>query len=115
MNRKILFRGKDINEDWHIGLLSHIGNAWYITNEGTPQKTIEVIPYTIGEFTGVYDMYKNRIFEGDVLRKHQSGYICIVKFHDGEFIGVDSRGDYCHCQAKFFNEFEIIGNCYEVV
>ena len=31
--REILFRGKDIKENWHTGLLAHIGNAWYISNK----------------------------------------------------------------------------------
>lgn len=31
--REILFRGKDIRGDWHIGLLAHMGNGWYISNK----------------------------------------------------------------------------------
>lgn len=46
--REILFRGKDVKEHWSIGLLAHIGNAWYISNGAGIPTAYEVIPSTIG-------------------------------------------------------------------
>lgn len=75
--REILFRGKDIRGEWHIGLLAHIGNAWYISNKTGVATAFEVIPSTIGQFTGLTDK-GNKIFEGDIIKHHFE--IGVVKF-----------------------------------
>jgi len=41
--REILFGGKEIKGNWHIGLLAHIGNAWYISNKAGVSTAYEVI------------------------------------------------------------------------
>lgn len=62
--REILFRGKDIKGVWHIGLLTHIDEHWYISNSKGDSTVFEVIPETIGLYTGLIDKNDNRIFEG---------------------------------------------------
>lgn len=83
MTREILFRGKRIdNGEWVEGLLSkrrareiqggvvaYTGEwEWYINSHESPYiGTWRVDPATIGQFTGLTDLYGDKIFEGDIL------------------------------------------------
>lgn len=80
--REILFKGKTVKGEWAYGLLSHVGNGWYISDEYGNPLAYEVIPSTIGQYAGLTDKNGKKIFEGDILRyineDGESHYITVV-------------------------------------
>ena len=87
--REILFRGKRKNDgEWMYGFPVRIydygGLVWdmhpFNTNE---ECTMEVVPSTIGQFTGLTDNNGKKIFEGDIVRSFSAGkeHIGIVNWN----------------------------------
>lgn len=83
--REILFRGKTItSKEWIYGdLLQYAGGAqiWENTEQG--KFNAQIIPETVGQYTGLCDNSKNgtKIFEGDIVRTKKYGRIIELKDH----------------------------------
>lgn len=115
--REILFRGKRIdNGEWvegnygnHTSLDAFIIYKPYPTMGGgfAALGFYEVVPETVGQYTGLCDKRGKKMFEGDILAT-RTGRPHIVKFEDGGFALTDTAIPIRHA-----NVFEIIGNIHD--
>lgn len=149
MNREILFRGKSVEtNEWVYGsyILEKYGNTPYICyfEYGTfvNIKQVEVIPETVGEFTGMTDKNGTKIFEGDIVKtqpfldrpdsakRKSKQFLGIVKhiihtFKGNEFFPeqkynsywqvkiMEDTGKYNYCSWSRFWNCEVVGNKFD--
>ena len=118
--REILFRGKNFGGKWEYGVPVFTG----LNNELAFMKQMhsydhQVIPKTVGQYTGLRDKNGAKIFEGDICRNTRTGEIVSVKWH-GTMAGyVWSKRKENGCLFEFgelfraYDKYEIIGNIHD--
>lgn len=114
--RQIIFRGKrKDNGEWVYGYLVEMFGVLNIIGKDNENIVYEIIPETVGQFTGRYDKSNNKIFGGD-----------IVKCLSLEYGYVNKEVYYSEDKAKFalhscgtdyeFDEYinvEVVGDIYD--
>ena len=125
--REILFRGKRTdNGEWIEGAYSPFNLNFFGEREEKPHIIIisddknidglwcEVIPETVGQYTGLTDNYNERIFEGDIVETYDGIYAIIWDNRKAVFylrnpIAKISTGFYQY----FSTDLEVIGNIHD--
>lgn len=111
--RKIEFRGfSNLEGAWVIGQYfmdeKRIGTWHYIRCV----RDYQIMPGSIGQFTGFKDMYKTKIYEGDILDLNEELYV--VSWNSAEAMFELSSGSVAYNFGQLYEyEVEIVGNFYQ--
>lgn len=124
MEREILFRGKHKdNSEWKYGDLIHAVRrsetvCWIKEGSGDfGRQTYAVNPDTVGQFTGLHDGNRQRIFEGDIcaVRYRYSALSEFrVVFRDGAWTLLNKNGKhYIPLYSVLKMDIGVIGNVHD--
>ena len=115
--RPIKFRGKSIlTDEWVYGdLINSLDKKRTAILLNDKDSCDEVVPETVGQFSGLYDCNKKEIYEGDIL-KWITGKMYVVKFWRGmfyAFVEECNEGILGGFPLHALTECEIVGNIYD--
>lgn len=113
--RQIIFRGKRVdNGEWVYGYLV---SKKYILQEYRveygyilPYNRFEVIPETVGQYTGINDIDDCKIFEKDIVTDKDGEIFLIMFSKNGYFVAIND--DYWEF-VNDLDEIKVIGNIHD--
>ena len=117
--RKILFKGKRVdNGEWVQGSprddIRGAISAIDFYDGFTDCETVEVIPETVGQFTGLTDKNGSDIFEGDIVTipGEDEPYEISWEVDTARFIATSEEGTY-NFDNVWGYQLEVIGNIHD--
>ena len=109
--REILFRGKRIdNGEWVEGNYSIMLSGRVAIQPIGRIVTYEVLPTTVGQFTGLTDKNGKKIFEGDIVKYENKIYEIKYLEKYARFAPSNESTVFMVCA---FNHLEVVGNIYD--
>ena len=119
MKSEVLFRGKRTdNGEWIYGSLYRYGETSmsiaYLDKENIDYEN-DVIPETVGVFTGLRALNYERIFEGDILRSLTGKYILVTDSGCGDWTFIDIQDDrICDwLNVRMLSAYRIVDNIHD--
>lgn len=111
--KEILYRGKRVdNGEWTEGYFFKSWNKvfllWGMTGDCPNME--EVIPETVGQFTGLTDKNGKKIFEGDIVES-PNGTQGFIEWQNAECAFLVNIGD--DWQTMDDCPYEVVGNIYD--